>query len=94
MSNAIDLEPAIQSAVMGLLPELERRFELVAERAVSKAMGDRLLQMREAAPLLGLTYDALKKQVARGSLPVVRQGKTVRIRLSDVLRAADRGDKP
>ena len=81
MSLTLDLAGDIRAAVASMVPEL--RAAVV--QAVQAAMRDRLVGIEEAAEIAGCSPGALRKRVARGTLPVVRCGRTVRVRTSDLL---------
>ena len=49
------------------------------------ALADRLVDIEEAAKIAGCSPGALRKRIARGTLMVVRIGRTVRVRTSDLL---------
>jgi excisionase family DNA binding protein len=81
MSLTLDLASDIRAAVASVVPEL--RAAMV--EAVRTAMQDRLVGIEEAAEIAGCSPGALRKRIARGTLPVVRCGRTVRVRTSDLL---------
>lgn len=81
MSLTLDLAGDVRAAVASMVPEL--RAAMV--EAVRTAMRDRLVGIEEAAEIVGCTPGALRKRIARGTLPVVRCGRTVRVRTSDLL---------
>jgi excisionase family DNA binding protein len=53
-------------------------------------MDEQLLGVREAARVLGMTEGAVRKAQQRGHLPIVRIGRSVRFRLSDIIKGASR----
>jgi excisionase family DNA binding protein len=48
-------------------------------------MTDRLVTVEEAASIAACSAGAIRKRIARGALPAVRVGRTVRVRTSDLL---------
>jgi len=84
MSLTLDLAGDIRAAVASMVPEL--RAAMV--EAVRTAIADRLVSIEEAAEIAACSPGALRKRVARGTLPVVRMGRTVRVRTSDLLGGA------
>lgn len=77
-----ELEALIDRAVV-------RAVDAAASRLsgqVAASVGDRLVPVEEAATIMGCSPSALRKRIARGSIPVVRQGRTVRLRLSTILK--------
>lgn len=81
MPLSVELDAPIRAAVQAVLPEL--RAAVVD--AVRTSMNDRLLSVDEAAEIVGCSPMALRKKIGRGNLPAVRHGRSVRVRLSDVL---------
>jgi excisionase family DNA binding protein len=77
--------PAVEERLRGLLAEVVR-----AELGGAGHGGDpdQLLTIRQAAKLLGMTPTALEKAVVRGRVPVIRIGRRLRFRRSDLLRLA------
>ena len=61
---------------------------IVREEIARAPFADRLLDAAEAAQRLGLSEAALRKAVARGTVPCHRLGRRVRFRLSELLVAA------
>lgn len=57
----------------------------VVRDVVQQALNDRLLTVDEAAKVSGRTPGAIRKLIHRGRLPVVRVGRSVRIRRSALL---------
>jgi excisionase family DNA binding protein len=49
-------------------------------------MNDPLLQIRQVAERLGMTEVAARRAVERGLLPVVRIGRRIRVKQSDLER--------
>lgn len=88
MQIDLDLTSAVRDAVRAILPEL--RDELAS--AVRLATADRLVGVDEAAEILGTSPAAVRKRVERGTLKVVRHGRSIRVRVSDLvgLGSADR----
>lgn len=78
---SVDLDPAVRAAVQAAIPEL--RAAVV--EAVRASLNDRLLSVDDAALVVGCSPMALRKKIARGNLPAVRHGRSVRVRLSDLL---------
>ena len=81
MSLTLDLAGDIRAAVASMVPEL--RAAVV--EAVRATVADRLVSVEEAAEIAGCTPGALRKRIARGSLRVIRMGRAVRVRTSDLL---------
>ena len=81
MALTLDIAGDIRAAVASVLPEL--RAAVV--EAVRTAMADRLVSVEEAAEIAGCSPGALRKRIARGTLSVVRSGRTIRVRTSDLL---------
>jgi excisionase family DNA binding protein len=81
MSLTLDIAGDIRAAVASVVPEL--RAAVVD--AVRTAIADRLVSVEEAAEIVGCSPGALRKRIARGTLPVVRNGRAVRVRTSDLL---------
>lgn len=78
---SLDVTGDVQQAVASVLPELRQ----AVTEAVRQAMNDRLLTVDDAAEVLGCSPGALRKRIARGAVHVVRVGRTVRLRTSDLL---------
>jgi excisionase family DNA binding protein len=76
----------IRAAVASVVPDL--RAAVV--EAVRTAIADRLVSVEEAAELIGCSPGALRKRIARGTLPVVRCGRAVRVRTSSLLGEVQR----
>ncbi|HEY8536656.1 MAG TPA: helix-turn-helix domain-containing protein, partial [Vicinamibacterales bacterium] len=55
-------------------------------------LDDRLLTVAEAAQFLGYAPGTLRNKIARGEIPHVKLGYTVRIRLSDLRRWIEEQD--
>jgi len=81
MSLTLDIAGDIRAAVASVVPDLRE----AVVKAVQAAMRDRLVGIEEAAEIVGCSPGALRKRIARGTLPVVRCGRTVRVRTSDLL---------
>jgi excisionase family DNA binding protein len=81
MALTLDIAGDIRAAVASLVPDLRE----AVVKAVQAAMRDRLVDIEEAAEIAGCSPGALRKRIARGTLPVVRCGRTVRVRTSDLL---------
>lgn len=89
MSLSVDLGPALESAVRSLIPELQIAVADAAAAAVQRAMGDRLVGVDEGAELVGMSSGALRKHLAKGHIPTIKRGVTVRLRVSDLLAFAE-----
>jgi excisionase family DNA binding protein len=76
-----------------VLPELRAVVRDEVRAAVADAMraaqADRLVTVEEAAALVGTSPGALRKQIARGNIPAIRRGGTVRLRVGDLLALSD-----
>jgi excisionase family DNA binding protein len=81
MSLTLDIAGDIRAAVASMVPDLR---SAVVE-AVRAAMQDRLLTVEQAAEVAGCSPGAVRKRIARGTLPAVRTGRVVRVRTSDLL---------
>jgi len=81
MALTLDIAGDIRAAVASMVPELQA----AVVDAVRTAMTDRLVCVEEAAEISGCSPGALRKRIARGTLPVVRCGRSVRVRTSDLL---------
>jgi excisionase family DNA binding protein len=81
MSLTLDIAGDVRAAVASVVPDL--RAAVV--EAVRTAMADRLVTVEEAASIAACSTGATRKRVARGTLPAVRVGRTVRVRTSDLL---------
>ena len=81
MSLTLDIAGDIRAAVASVVPDLR----VAVAEAVRAALADRLVDVEEAAEISGCSPGALRKRIARGTLPVVRCGRSVRVRTSDLL---------
>jgi excisionase family DNA binding protein len=81
MSLTLDIAGDVRAAVASVVPDL--RAAVV--EAVRAAMADRLITVKEAAGVAGCSTEAIRKRIARGALPAIRNGRTVRVRMSDLL---------
>jgi excisionase family DNA binding protein len=81
MGLTLDIAGDIRAAVASMIPELSAALV----ETVRVAMTDRLVGIEEASGIAGCSPGALRKRIARGTLPAVRIGRTVRIRTSDLL---------
>ena len=81
MSLTLDIAGDVRAAVASVVPDL--RAAVVD--AVRTAMADRLVTVEEAASIAACSAGAIRKRIARGTLPAVRVGRTVRVRTSDLL---------
>jgi excisionase family DNA binding protein len=63
--------------------------ELVTEMLAARD-ADRLVTCREAARLLAMTEDALRKAHERGDVAAVRIGRRVRFRVGEILQLGRR----
>jgi excisionase family DNA binding protein len=81
MSLTLDITGDIRAAVASVVPDLR----VAVVEAVRAALADRLVDVEEAAEIAGCSPGALRKRIARGTLPVVRCGRSVRVRTSDLL---------
>jgi excisionase family DNA binding protein len=81
MSLTLDIAGDIRAAVASMVPDLQA----AVVEAVRTAMTDRLVSVEAAAEIAGCSPGALRKRIARGTLPVVRCGRSVRVRTSDLL---------
>ena len=81
MSVQIEIAPEIHAAVSAMLPDLRAALA----ETVRAALADRLVSVDEAAEIVQCSTGALRKRIARGTLQVVRMGRTIRIRTSDLL---------
>lgn len=94
MSATIDVVflSSLPSAFAEIRRELvEVRAELADARAeIAKLAPDaeRLITLEEAAEIVGTSVAALRKRVQRGRLPVVRQGRSLRVRRGDLAGGA------
>jgi len=70
---------------------LRRMLHEVVRTEMAKHPPDanRLLEAREAAELLGMSEEAVRKAAARGTLPCVHIGRRLRFRLGDLLAIKD-----
>ena len=73
---------AILSAIT---PGIRAVVEDAVSAAVDQIVGDRLLDTREAALLLGISESSLRKRAQRGTVSCVRTGRTLRFRRSVLL---------
>ncbi len=71
---------AVRAEVRAAIPELVD--------AVRRAVADRLVGVAEAAGILGVSVGALRARIARGQVPCVRHGRSIRLRLSDLTGTA------
>jgi DNA-directed RNA polymerase specialized sigma24 family protein len=71
----------IREIVAALMPELRAAIIEV----IRQAAGDRLVDCKEAAKIAGCSVGALNKRIARGTQRVIRTGRAVRIRMSDLV---------
>jgi len=85
MSLSVDLTGPIREAMSQFIPTL--RDDLI--RAVRAALADRLVGVDEAAEINGCTPAAMRKKIQRGAIQAVRHGRSVRVRLSDLLAHPD-----
>jgi|GEM_PF-3568903 excisionase family DNA binding protein len=81
MALTLDIASDVRAAVASVVPDL--RAAVV--EAVRTAMMDRLVTVEEAASIAACSTGAIRKRIARGTLPAVRVGRTVRVRTSDLL---------
>ena len=81
MAIQVDVRDEVRAAMEAALP---RMVEALVT-AVRSAAGDRLLGVEEAAQVLGCTASALRKKIERRAIPVVRHGRSIRLRMSDLL---------
>ena len=86
MAFTLDIGEEVRAAVAAALPDLRR--ELI--EAIRAAASDRFVGVVEAAEILGITPAALRKRVARGQIRVMRIGRSVRMRVSDLSRSSSR----
>lgn len=84
MRIVVDLDETQLAVVVGRVTEAVLA-RLEAERS------PRLLPVREAAPLLGLTEHALRGQIARGRVPVHRIGGRILLDVAEIREAARHG---
>ena len=82
MAFTLDIADEVRAAIAAAPPELRR--DLI--EAVREAVSDRLIGVEEAAELLGITRAAMRRRVSRGQAGAVRIGRSVRLRLSELLR--------
>ncbi len=80
------LDAALASAVADAMrPLIDEIRALRAEVAQLRRNGaDDLLTVEQAAKLLDCSPAALRKKIARGSVPAVRSGRSVRLRRCDL----------
>jgi excisionase family DNA binding protein len=81
MGLTLDIADDIRAAVASVVPDLRQ----AVTEAVRAALADRLVDIEEAAKIAGCSAGALRKRIARGTLKVVRIGRAVRVRTSDLL---------
>ena len=81
MSFQLDLEGEVKKAFRDALPDLKAALI----DAVRTALNDRLLNVPQAATIIGCSSGALRKKLERGAIPAVRHGRSIRVRLSDLL---------
>ena len=62
---------------------------IVREEIARAPFADRLLDVPEAAERIGMTESALRKAVARGTIPCQRMGRRLRFRLSELMVEAE-----
>ena len=77
----LDVTQDVQQAVASAIPELRR----AVTDAVRIAVNDRLITVDEAAEVIRCSPGALRKRIARGALRAVRVGRTLRLRMSDLM---------
>lgn len=71
--------PEIQVAIF------DRIRAIVREEIARAPFADRLMDAAEAAERIGMTEAALRKAVARGTIPCQRKGRRLRFRLSELM---------
>jgi excisionase family DNA binding protein len=81
VSIQLDFSAELRLALRDALAEVVPKLIAV----VRSAADDRLVGVDEGARLLGVSTAALRKRVARGQVKVVRLGRSVRLRVSDLL---------
>ncbi len=70
-----------------VIAEIGRIARAAVERQLvdaASADAERLLTVAEAAAVLGMTLGAVRQRIARGSLPTIRFGRTVRLKKSEL----------
>ena len=89
-AKVIDLTDDLTAALASpkVQEELRRTVAdvLRAELRVIPIGGDRLVDVAEAAQILGMTCGAVRKAVARGTIRAERIGRRLRFRLSVLMR--------
>lgn len=87
-----DLALALSSdKVLIRLETLIRR--VVREELVESPLFDQLLDVQQAAELLGITKSAVWKASEEGRLPTVRHGRRLRFRRRDLMAPTTRAGK-
>ena len=84
------LDVAFAAAIeVALRPLVAKVDLLIGEiKTLRDGRGDEMLTIDEAAELAGTTSGALRKKIDRGSISVVRLGRSIRIRRADLIRGA------
>jgi excisionase family DNA binding protein len=80
MNLSFCIENELNGALEKLIPEIK---QTVVE-AVNACLNDQLLTVEEAAGIMRISAQALRKRIARGLMNVVRSGRTVRVRRSEL----------
>ena len=81
MSLTLDIAGEVRVAVASMVPVLQAALV----EAVRTTIKDRLVTVEEAAEIASCSTGAIRKRITRGTLPVARVGRSVRIRTSDLL---------
>lgn len=95
----LDLRGDLRAALVEVWDELEGRMRraMREELAAVQEAGDPnvLVDVKEAARLLGLSERALRKRLerGRGALRAVHVGRSLRLRRVDVVRLAQGGER-
>ncbi len=89
-----DIERLVGNAVAAcLLPQILSGVRgIVREELLAAPHGDpdRLIDVHEAAMLLGMSAGAVRKAAARGTLPATRIGRRLRFRAGDLMSRGSR----
>jgi excisionase family DNA binding protein len=78
---SLDLRGEVEAALRALMPELR----VMVRAEVEAALRESLLTVERAAELAATSPAAIRKRIARGTIPAVRHGRAVRLRREDVL---------
>lgn len=90
MAIQVDVRDEVRAAVEAAIP---RVVEAVVA-AVRGATADRLVTVVEAAGILGCSPAAVRKRIERGSsLKAIRHGRSVRLKMSDLIASVPSGDR-